>query len=87
MGHDGGYYLIGMKQLQAELFQGISWSTERVIPQTIDICHRLQLKVHQLPEWYDVDVAADLERLCSDLVQNPSLAPQTYAFLKVLGKV
>ncbi|UCE82843.1 MAG: TIGR04282 family arsenosugar biosynthesis glycosyltransferase [Deltaproteobacteria bacterium] len=87
MGHDGGYYSIGMKQLQSELFQGISWSTERVIPQTIDICHRLQLKVHQLPEWYDVDVAADLDRLCSDLVQNPTLAPQTYAFLKVLGKV
>jgi rSAM/selenodomain-associated transferase 1 len=87
MGHDGGYYLIGMKRLQAELFQGISWSTAKVIPQTIDICQRLRLKVHQLPEWYDVDVAADLERLRSDLEQNPMSAPRTYDFLKVLGKV
>jgi rSAM/selenodomain-associated transferase 1 len=87
MGHDGGYYLIGMKRLQPELFQGIAWSTERVIPQTLDICHRLQLTVHQLPEWYDVDVAADLVRLCHDLAQNPKWAPRTYAFLKILGKV
>ncbi len=87
MGHDGGYYLIGMKRLQPELFQGIAWSTERVIPQTLEICRRLRLKVHQLPEWYDVDVAADLERLRRDLGQNPMSAPRTYAFLKLLGEV
>lgn len=87
MGHDGGYYLIGMKRLQPELFQGIAWSTERVIPQTIDICRRLGLTLHPLPEWYDVDVAADLDRLCHDLAQNPTWAPRTHAFLKLLGKV
>ena len=87
MGHDGGYYLIGMKQLQPELFKGIAWSTEEVIPQTIDMCNRLRLRVHQLPEWYDVDVAADLDRLSHELIQNPAAAPRTYAFLKLLGKV
>ena len=87
MGHDGGYYLIGMKRFQPELFRGIAWSTEKVIPQTLEICSRLRLKVHQLPEWYDVDVAADLDRLCDDLVQHPTWAPRTHAFLKVLGKV
>ena len=87
MGHDGGYYLIGMKQLQPELFKGIAWSTEEVISQTIDMCARLRLTVHQLPEWYDVDVAADLDRLSHDLIQNPAAAPRTYAFLKLLGKV
>jgi rSAM/selenodomain-associated transferase 1 len=87
MGHDGGYYLIGMKQPQPELFRGIPWSTERVIPQTLAACHHLRLRVHQLPEWYDVDVAADLDRLCHDLGRNPTWAPQTYAFLKRLGKV
>ena len=69
-GHDGGYYLIGMKQLHPELFQGITWSTEQVIPQTLAICRRLGLTVHQLPEWYDVDVGADLERLDRDLAQS-----------------
>jgi rSAM/selenodomain-associated transferase 1 len=81
-GHDGGYYLIGLKKLYSELFEGISWSTEQVIPQTLAICRRLGLKVHKLPEWYDVDVAADLERLRHDLVQGSEVAPHTWAFLQ-----
>ena len=86
MGHDGGYYLIGMKQYYPILFQNIAWSTKKVIPQTLDACRRLQLKVHPLPEWYDVDVEADLERLRSDLSENPASAPHTYAFLTKLDK-
>ena len=81
-GHDGGYYLIGMKRLHRELFQGIAWSTEYVIPQTLAICRRLGLSVHRLSEWYDVDVEADLVRLRRDLVGNPSAAPHTWAFLQ-----
>ena len=84
-GHDGGYYLIGMKQLHRDLFAGIDWSTERVIPQTLAICSRLGLTVHQLPEWYDVDVADDLERLRRDLEAEPGLAPRTWDFLQRLG--
>ena len=83
IGHDGGYYLIGMKQLYPELFQGIAWSTERVIPQTLEICRHLGLIVCELPEWYDVDVQKDLDRLRRDLAQNPSSAPRTRAFLQV----
>lgn len=81
-GHDGGYYLIGMKQLHPKLFQGIAWSTEQVIPQTLDICQRLGLSVHCLPKWYDVDVAGDLARLHRDLQRDPALAPHTRAFLE-----
>jgi len=84
-GHDGGYYLIGMKRLHRELFQGITWSTEQVIPQTLAICRRLELTAHQLPEWYDVDVAADLERLRRDLDEDPASAPCTWAFLRRWG--
>jgi rSAM/selenodomain-associated transferase 1 len=82
MGHDGGYYLIGLKQMVPELFENIAWSTEKVIPQTIDICRRLKLTVHCLPEWYDVDVEADLQRLRLDLARNPAAAPLTAGFLK-----
>jgi hypothetical protein len=84
-GHDGGYYLIGMKRLHPELFQGIDWSTERVIAQTLGTCRRLGLTVHQLPEWYDVDLAEDLERLRRDLEAEPQLAPHTWSFLQELG--
>ncbi len=82
MGHDGGYYLIGMKQMQPELFENIDWSTDQVIFQTLDACRRLQLKVHRLPQWYDVDVGADLQQLRADLVKNPTAAPRTRAYLR-----
>ncbi len=82
MGHDGGYYLIGLKHMIPELFENIAWSTERVIPQTLEICRQLNLKVHCLPEWYDVDVEADLQRLRLDLLENPSAALHTADFLK-----
>jgi rSAM/selenodomain-associated transferase 1 len=84
MGHDGGYYLIGLKHLYPELFQNIAWSTESVIPQTLEVCRRLKLKVHPLPVWY---VEADLKRLRRDLLENPASAPHTYAFLKKLSKL
>ncbi len=87
MGHDGGYYLIGLKQIYPELFQNIAWSTGKVIAQTLETCRRLQLNVHRLPEWYDVDVAADLQKLRRDLVQDPSSAPHTHAFLKKWDKL
>jgi len=86
IGHDGGYSLIGMKGLQPTLFEGISWSTQRVIPQTIALCESLGLAVHKLPEWYDVDVEADLDLLRHDLAQNPASAPHTYSFLLSLGE-
>lgn len=81
-GHDGGYYLIAMTKLHSPLFRGIAWSTAQVIPQTMTICRRLGLQVHLLPEWYDVDVEADLERLRSDLRRNPAAAPRTWRFLQ-----
>ncbi len=84
-GHDGGYYLIGMKQLYPELFQDIDWSTPRVVSQTLAICQRLGLAIRQLPKWYDVDVAADLERLRRDLARDPATAPHTWRFLQRLG--
>lgn len=87
VGHDGGYYLIGLKRHYPELFEDIAWSTAKVIPQTLEVCRRLNLKVHLLPEWYDVDVEADLKRLRRDLARNPLCAPYTYAFLQQAGKL
>jgi rSAM/selenodomain-associated transferase 1 len=85
-GHDGGYYLIGMKELHQEVFEGITWSTGQVIPETLAACRRLGLRVHLLPEWYDVDVGADLVRLRRDLEREPALAPHTWSFLRDWGE-
>lgn len=80
--HDGGYYLIGMKRPQPALFQGITWSTAQVTSQTLAIGRRLGLRVHLLPEWYDVDVAEDLIPLRRTLAQDPAAALHTREFLQ-----
>lgn len=81
-GHDGGYYLIGMKELYSGLFEDIPWSTGQVLARTLAAGRKLGLTVHQLPGWYDVDVGADLQVLYRDLARQPALAPQTWSFLQ-----
>jgi len=68
---DGGYYLIGLKESYPSLFQGVAWSTDRVAAQTLERAAALGLRVERLPPWYDVDTAADLERLQSELRNLP----------------
>jgi uncharacterized protein len=60
---DGGYYAIGMRQPQPELFVGVDWGTDRVLQQTIEIAQRLQLAIGYLPKLADIDRPADLPRL------------------------
>jgi hypothetical protein len=69
---DGGYYLVGLRHPAPGLFQGIAWSTSRVMAQTIDRAAALGLSVALLPPWYDVDTAADLTRLRAELDVLPS---------------
>jgi len=73
---DGGYYLIGLKKLHRPLFEGIDWSTERVLEQTIQRAREIDLAVHLLPAWYDVDDRATLHRLCHEFFDaNGSASP------------
>jgi rSAM/selenodomain-associated transferase 1 len=87
---DGGYYLIGMRKLHRQLFEGIDWSTERVLEQTIHRAGEINLPVHLLPTWYDVDDRATLGRLCQEFFgANGSTsggypAPATRRFLDEL---
>jgi len=59
---DGGYYLLGMTELQPELFANKDWSTATVLPDTLADAARLGLRVAQLPTLHDVDSAQDLAR-------------------------
>lgn len=69
---DGGYYLVGLKQLYPEIFMGITWSTPLVLAQTLSKIEVLGLQVGQLLSWYDVDTDADLARLQDELVALPN---------------
>ena len=57
---DGGYYLLGMNKVEAELFKNKRWSTAAVLPETLADAARLGLRVALLPTLSDIDSAADL---------------------------
>ena len=86
---DGGYYLIGLKKNHRQFFERIDWSTDRVLEQTKQRARELNLEVSLLPTGYDVDDAATLRRLCSELLSensNADIAPATRKFLASLTK-
>jgi hypothetical protein len=56
---DGGYWLIGLRQPQPELFDGLAWSTSAVLPQTLQRAHAAGLSVHLLRKLADVDCESD----------------------------
>lgn len=64
---DGGYYLVGARQPQPDLFDGVAWSTEAALTQTAANAARLNLRCHLLPAWHDVDTSKDLARLRHEL--------------------
>jgi rSAM/selenodomain-associated transferase 1 len=70
---DGGYYLLGLKQAHRRLFDDIDWSTEWVARQTMERAREINLPVHRLPAWYDVDDADALRQLYGELFEGRSL--------------
>lgn len=77
---DGGYYLVGMRRLHPQLFERITWSTERVLAETCEQAREAGLEVILLPEWYDVDTPEELERLESEIGCGGDAAQFTRAF-------
>ncbi len=68
--HDGGYYLIGLKQPHVAPFERITWSTEFVFAETLERCAEADLNVVPLPTWYDVDDGATLQVLAAELLDG-----------------
>jgi hypothetical protein len=60
--HDGGYYLLGMRHFRPEVFAGINWSTEEVLPATLAHMAKLGASCAMLPTLTDVDHLADWEQ-------------------------
>lgn len=82
---DGGYYLIGFKQLHREVFEEVDWSTERVLEQTKQRAAQIGVDVCELPRGFDVDDRATLHRLCDELLSENArdgVAPHTQKFLR-----
>jgi rSAM/selenodomain-associated transferase 1 len=60
---DGGYVLIGQSQCFRPVFEGIRWSTNSVLAQTVLAAQSQSLSVELLNPWYDIDTAEDLRML------------------------
>jgi rSAM/selenodomain-associated transferase 1 len=57
---DGGYYLLGFRKWQPELFEGIEWGTETVRTETEERLRRLGWNWELLPMLRDVDTWLDV---------------------------
>ncbi|MDT0641293.1 TIGR04282 family arsenosugar biosynthesis glycosyltransferase [Zunongwangia sp. F363] len=55
---DGGYYLLGMKSLNSDLFRNKMWGSNSVLQSTLEDLKNYQIKL--LEERNDVDVLSDI---------------------------
>jgi rSAM/selenodomain-associated transferase 1 len=75
---DGGYYLVGLKQPNRRLFEGISWGDSTVYQETVNRLQQLDMDWLRLREHLDVDTPEDYLRLPEEIrsaagLDNPSL--------------
>ncbi|HEX8411590.1 MAG TPA: TIGR04282 family arsenosugar biosynthesis glycosyltransferase [Thermoanaerobaculia bacterium] len=61
---DGGYYLFGCRaaSFEPDVFHGIEWGTSTVLAATVKRIAQTGRTMALLPERFDIDTAADLER-------------------------
>jgi rSAM/selenodomain-associated transferase 1 len=81
---DGGYYLLGTRQMVTEIFTGIPWSTERVLELTLKKIAALKLRKRLLRRDFDLDRPEDLKRAAGMLKRRPQVAT---ALAAAIGKV
>jgi len=60
---DGGYCMLGLARSCPSMFVDVPWSTDRVVPITLERAAAARLKTRVLPAWWDVDTPEDLSRL------------------------
>ena len=56
---DGGYWLIGLRAPQPELFRGITWSSDQVLGETLQHAKSLGLRIQLLRILNDIDTEVD----------------------------
>ncbi len=60
---DGGYYLIGMNYFEPSIFKNIEWSTDEVLPKTLEKINSLGKNVFLLPALSDTDNEEDWKNI------------------------
>lgn len=60
---DGGYYAIACRRMDPRMFDGVRWSTNHTLADTVSGCLRCGLGIHVGQRWHDIDTPEDLNRL------------------------
>lgn len=64
--HDGGYFLLGLKRSNIQLFNNIAWGTEKVLEQTRDRLRELNWAWRELQPKWDIDLPEDYRRFVAE---------------------
>jgi rSAM/selenodomain-associated transferase 1 len=81
---DGGFYLIGLRRVDARIFDGVRWSTAKTFSQVRENILKLNWLWREVPAWYDVDEPSDLEQLKREFLHDhiaQKRAPHTSQWL------
>ncbi|MEE9218168.1 MAG: TIGR04282 family arsenosugar biosynthesis glycosyltransferase [Acidobacteriota bacterium] len=70
---DGGYYLIGLRQLRRRWFEGIDWGTSKVLGQSLTRLRADGLRVALLDPAADLDTPESLRELQGAMVRSAAL--------------
>lgn len=81
---DGGFYLLGMSAFYPHLFEDMAYSHDDVFADTLTRISRTDAQLTVLPQWYDVDTPAALQRLIDDLSDAEPSLPRTRALIDEL---
>lgn len=86
---DGGYGLIGLRRasFRPELFQGIAWSTDRVLAQTLRQLQRFGLSTSLLAPLRDIDDLTDLQAWRGDPDRGTTAFHQALIDLRRAGRL
>jgi rSAM/selenodomain-associated transferase 2/rSAM/selenodomain-associated transferase 1 len=80
---DGGYYLIGFQRHHfcESVFKNVTWSTDRVFQQTMEIFKQKKIRIKILRKWWDVDDLAELKEFMARNMKSESRKSRTMRFL------
>ena len=82
---DGGYVLIAVTRRHPDLYRGLEWGTPRVMAALAERARDLDLTLHRMNEWYDIDDETGLRRLRRETLADPGVAPHTALALETLS--
>ncbi|HLM03531.1 MAG TPA: TIGR04282 family arsenosugar biosynthesis glycosyltransferase [Pyrinomonadaceae bacterium] len=81
---DGGFYLLGLRRLDAGIFRRVEWSSAKTFTQVRENIMNLNWRLREVSGWYDIDEAKDLEQLENEFLDDENArkrAPETFEWI------